>query len=115
MFEPPEHLPKLRSDFAVIEWRRPSRLRELAAVGFGHHGQVKVARWRKAESLVQRKLPRRARQEIGAANNIRDALIGVIDYRGEMIGMRSVPTPYDHIAVYLRLKSHFAETSIDHG
>ena len=58
---------------------------------------MNIVRRLPAKLLIQRDLPHRGFDEIGAANNLRYALKVVINYHGEVIGKQPVAAVDDKI------------------
>src|SRR5574340_4679 len=81
---------------------RERLLGKLLPRGIGDERHVRVDRSRQAELALQIDLARRVRQEVGAAHDVRDALEGVIDHDGQLVGEQTVGTPDDEIADVVR-------------
>ena len=81
-----------------------------------HNRNVCVAQRGEAERALQSNLPRRRPQKIGATNHVRNALIGVIDYNGELIGAVSVETENHEIADLIgQLQVDLSDHSVGEG
>ena len=74
-------------------------LRELLLVGAEHHGQVRVGRRLGLERGVDRELARRRRQQVLAADHVRDAHADVIERVGEEVGGRAIGAEDDVVAL----------------
>jgi len=113
LFQPPQNLPQLRYGQSRIDRRRVPRFGELAAVGFDHERHMQITRWRQTECLLQRKLPTCARQQIRTPNYIGDALIGIVNHAGKLIGVQTIAAAHHHIALDLGVEGDVAEATID--
>jgi hypothetical protein len=78
--------------------RRARLLRQLLAVGIERDRYVQIRRRRIAERPLQRDLPRCRSEEIGAAHDMRDALVEIIDDDRDLVGEQAVGAPDDEIA-----------------
>ena len=68
------------------EGRRARLLGKLLAGRVDRDRQVQVGRCRLAEQMLQVDLALRRAQEVGAANDVGDALLGIVDDDGELVG-----------------------------
>ena len=99
--EEPEREPSVsrtRLSSSVSSGSAPSRLPELLPVGAEDEREVRVRGRRQAERPLERDLPRRRRQEVASADDLRDALRRVVDDDGELVGERAVGAPHDEVA-----------------
>src|SRR3954471_9914655 len=95
--EKAQRLPQRRR--IVLADRRGERLlRELFAGGIGDHRHMQVAGRRVAERTLKRDLARRRPQQVGAPHHIRDAVVGVVDHDGELVGMQAIAPLHHEIA-----------------
>jgi len=77
---------------------RQRLLGKFLAGSVGRHRQMCVARCRHAQPLLQPDLARRRIEQIGAANDIGDPGIGVVDDHGQLVGELPVGAQQDEIA-----------------
>ena len=87
-------------------------LGQFLSIRFDYERQMQVSRNRQLERLQQSQLPRGAVEQVGAANYIRDALIGIVDHHRKLVGQYAIAAAHDHIAVHHRVEANFAETSV---
>lgn len=73
---------------------------------------MKVSWRRQVERLMQRQLPRRTRQEIGASNHVGNALRRIINHARKVIGEDTVAAPHDHIALVRGIEDDLPEAPI---
>src|SRR5690606_23013661 len=50
------------------------------------------------EQLLQIELTRRVVEQVGAAHDVGDALVGVIEHHGQLVGVQAVTAPDDEVA-----------------
>ena len=81
-----------------LERWRAIALAELVSVRLDDQRQVQVAWLWQAEDFLQIKLARRRIEQVGAAHHIGDALPGVIQHHGQLIGNQAVAAANDEIA-----------------
>ena len=67
-------------------------------VFIAHQIAVIKLRWPQAEGTIQKYLPCRRLQEIGAADNFRDPHLGIVDHDSELICGNIIATPDDEVA-----------------
>ena len=68
-----------------------------AAVGSEHERHVRVARSREAEQLGEQDLSRRRVEQVGAAHDLADPLVCVIDDDGELVCRHPVRAAHDEV------------------
>ena len=81
---------------------RPITFGEPAAVGFDGQGNMPEPRLVPAGLAVQQDLPGRARDQVGAADHLRDAHRGVVGDDGKLIGMVGILPRDDEVAAKAR-------------
>jgi hypothetical protein len=87
-------------------------LGQFLSIRLDHERQVQVSRYWQLQRLQQCQLPRGAVEQVGTANYIRDALIGIVDHHRELIGKYAIATAHNHIAVHPWLEANLAESSV---
>lgn len=70
---------------------------ELFACIVANERHVQVARRGNTQGLLQQNLTGGVAKQIRATNDLRYALVGIIDYHGELIGVQTVATSHDKI------------------
>ena len=73
-------------------------LGQLVAVGVQHQGQVQVARGGQAQRALQQDLARSGVEQVGAADDVGDALVGVIHHHRQLVGPVAVGATQDEVA-----------------
>ena len=87
-----------RAGLLGLQRWRAIALAELVSVRLDDQRQVQVAWLWQAEDLLQIKLAGRRIEQVGAAHHIGDALPGVIQHHGQLIGNQAVAAANDEIA-----------------
>ena len=92
----------------LLDARRPVALREPLPVGAEEQRQVRERRHRRVQPLVDEHLARRGAEQILAADDVRDAHVGVVDRVHEVVRGHAVGA-HDHVVAELRvLEAHLA-------
>lgn len=81
----------------VVEGRGQGLLRQLVAVRVEHYGQVQIVRDGQAEEGLQDDVARCRGQQVGAPDDVVDALLGVVDDHGEVVGIDAVGALQDEV------------------
>ena len=68
------------------------------AVGVQHQRQVQVARGGQAQRALQQDLARSGVEQVGAADDVGDALVGVIHHHRQLVGPVAVGATQDEVA-----------------
>jgi hypothetical protein len=91
-------------------------LGEFLADGVGQNRDVGIPGLRQPEGALQGQLPQRRLQQVRAAHHLGDALGGVVDHHGELVGPQAV-SPADHEGAFLvtGIAAHLALDAVDEG
>ncbi len=73
-------------------------LGELLPVGVGGHGEMKVSGSRVAQSALQQDLSRGRLQEVGAAHDVGDRLLRIIDHDRELVTVKDIAALQHEVA-----------------
>jgi hypothetical protein len=97
---------------ARIHRRRQGLLGELFPCGIYCSRQVQVARCVERQGLLQRQLPGGARQAVPAAHDVGDALCGIVDHDGQLVGDHAVASADHDVGVMARIELDLATGAV---